>query len=95
MSLAFMNAQADANALNEYIQRGMYDYIPAFKSPLFAYNISLQSYYDMAEKLAAGRQYEYNSFIHRLRRGTVLYEEMLDIAEILGYEIKFEKLQKK
>ena len=43
----------------------------------------------LAEK--NGRKYEYNSFIHRLRRGTILYEEMLDIADILGYEIKFEK----
>lgn len=66
MSLAFMNAQAEANALNEYIQRGIYDYIPAFKSPLFAYNISLQSYYDMAEKLAAGRQYEYIVIEHSM-----------------------------
>ena len=35
--------------------------------------------------------YDYGSFIHRLRRETVTYTEMLDIADILGYEIKFVK----
>ena len=77
MSLAFMNPQADANALNEHIQRGAFDYVPAFKSPLFAYNIGLQSYYNMAEKLAAGRQYEYIVIEH----GNALTK---DLAMFLG-----------
>ncbi|MCR5155765.1 MAG: AAA family ATPase [Butyrivibrio sp.] len=77
MSLAFMNPQADANALNEHIQRGAFDYVPAFKSPLFAYNIGLQSYYNMAEELAAGRQYEYIVIEH----GNALTK---DLAMFLG-----------
>ncbi len=32
-----------------------------------------------------------DSFSHRLGRATITYEEMLDIADILGYEIKFIK----
>ncbi len=38
-----------------------------------------------------GKQYVYDNFIHRLGRATITYEEMLDIADILGYEIKFVK----
>ena len=38
-----------------------------------------------------GKSYAYDGFIHRLGRATITYEEMLDIADILGYEIKFVK----
>lgn len=43
----------------------------------------------LAEK--NGREYTYTGFIHRLNRATISFEEMLDIAEILGYKIKIEK----
>ncbi len=45
------------------------------------------------EKLSALRNkiYPRNSFSTRLRNGTVSYDEMFDIAEILGYEIQFVK----
>ena len=38
-----------------------------------------------------GREYTYSSFINRLARAAISYEEMLDIAEILGYKVKIEK----
>ena len=37
------------------------------------------------------RRYPRNSFSTRLRNGTVSYDEIFDIAEILGYEIQFVK----
>ncbi len=45
------------------------------------------------EKLSALRNKTYprNSFSTRLKNGTVSYDEMFDIAEILGYEIQFVK----
>ncbi len=45
------------------------------------------------EKLSVLRNKKYprNSFSTRLRNGTVSYDEMFDIAEILGYEIQFVK----
>ncbi len=45
------------------------------------------------EKLAELRNkiYPRNSFSTRLKNGTVSYEEMNDIAGILGYEIQFVK----
>ena len=48
---------------------------------------------DIVPKLAekTGKQYAYDSFIHHLKRATITYEEMLDIAEILGYDIQFVK----
>ena len=39
----------------------------------------------------SGKNYTQDSFSHRLGRATITYEEMLDIAEVLGYEIKFIK----
>lgn len=39
------------------------------------------------------RYYEPSNFSHKIRRKTVSYEEMLDIAEVLGYRIKFEKIE--
>ena len=38
-----------------------------------------------------GIKYSADSFSQRLRRASITYEEMLDIADILGYEIKFVK----
>ena len=77
MSLAFMDPLANSNALNEHIQRGAFDYVPAFKAPLFAYNIDLKSYYDMADNLASTRQYEYIVIEH----GSSLTK---DLAMFLG-----------
>jgi len=37
------------------------------------------------------KRYPRNSFTVRLKNGTVSYDEMADIAEILGYEIQFVK----
>lgn len=38
-----------------------------------------------------GKEYSYNSFVQRLTRAAISYEEMFDIADALGYEIKFVK----
>ena len=38
-----------------------------------------------------GREYRPDSFSHRLARAKISYEEMLDIADVLGYEIVFKK----
>lgn len=38
-----------------------------------------------------GKKYPRNSFSTRLRNGTVNYDEMADIAALLGYEIQFVK----
>ena len=45
------------------------------------------------EKLEVLRNKKYprNSFSTRLKNGTVSYDEMFDIEEILGYEIQFVK----
>ena len=40
-----------------------------------------------------GKKYTYDSFIHRLGRATITYEEMIDIADVLGYDIQFVKRQ--
>ena len=39
----------------------------------------------------SGRTYSLQNLSHRLRRGTLTYNEMLLIADILGYEISFNK----
>lgn len=38
-----------------------------------------------------GKNYSLQNLSHRLKRGTVSYNEVLQISEILGYSIKFEK----
>ncbi len=38
-----------------------------------------------------GKNYSLQNLSHRLKRGTVTYNEVLQISEILGYSIKFEK----
>lgn len=43
----------------------------------------------MTEK--TGRTYTPTALSHRMARATITYQEMLVIAEILGYEIKFNK----
>ncbi|MFA6989854.1 MAG: hypothetical protein WC197_07275 [Candidatus Gastranaerophilaceae bacterium] len=43
----------------------------------------------MQEK--TGKNYSLQNLSHRLKRGTVTYNEVLLISEILGYKIKFEK----
>ena len=35
--------------------------------------------------------YSSSSFSHKLKNGTITYKEMLNIANILGYEIIFKK----
>lgn len=46
---------------------------------------------DLVAKLTelTGEKYTTNSFSHRMKRGSITYNEVLIIAEILGYEIKF------
>ncbi len=44
----------------------------------------------MQEKL--GKNYSLENLSHKLARGTVSYNEVLLICEILGYKIKFEKI---
>ena len=45
---------------------------------------------DLADKLSeiTGRNYTADGFSHKMGRRTVSYDEMLLIAEILGYEIE-------
>ncbi len=45
--------------------------------------------FQMQEKI--GKKYTLQNLSHRLKRGTVTYNELLEIAEILGYNVKFEK----
>lgn len=46
---------------------------------------------DLAEKLTkfSGKTYSPNGISQRLGRGSLTYNEMLQIAEILGYKIEF------
>ena len=48
---------------------------------------------ELAEKMQekTGKNYSLQTLSHRLRRGTVSYNEVLLILEILGYDLKFEK----
>ena len=48
---------------------------------------------ELAEMLEQknGKKCTLDSFSHRLARASITYEEMLDIAEVLGYEIIFKK----
>ena len=48
---------------------------------------------DLAIKMEelSGKTYSLQNLSHRLRRGTLTYNEMLLIADILGYEISFNK----
>ncbi len=39
----------------------------------------------------SGKEYSTQSFSNRLRNGTVHYNEVVQIAKMLGYKIKFEK----
>lgn len=53
---------------------------------------------DIAEKLFKGKQsnkYKLQNFSNKLRRGNIKYAEVLKIAKILGYEIKWVKKDKK
>ncbi len=46
---------------------------------------------DLVVKLTelTGKRYSFNGFSHKMRRGSITYNEILFIADILGYEIKF------
>lgn len=48
---------------------------------------------ELAEKMTqkTGRKYTLDSFSHRIGRAKITYDETVDIAEILGYEIVFNK----
>lgn len=48
---------------------------------------------DLAGKMQekTGKSYSLQNLSHRLKRGTVTYNEVLIIADLLGYSIKFEK----
>jgi len=41
----------------------------------------------------SGKEYSTQSFSNRLRNGTVHYNEVEQIAQMLGYEIEFKKKQ--
>ncbi len=58
MAIAFMNG-GNADMLAKDIRKAPFDYIPAFKEPIYAYNISLQAYYDMVHNIAAKEIYDY------------------------------------
>ncbi len=49
---------------------------------------------DLAEKMQekTGKNYSLQNLSHRLKRGTVSFNEVLEISEILGYNITFEKI---
>ena len=49
---------------------------------------------DLPELLVqkTGKQYTQASLIGKMKRGTLSYNEMLDICEILNYEIEFKSL---
>lgn len=40
----------------------------------------------------SGKEYSTHSFSNRLRNGTIHYNEVEQIAKMLGYKIKFEKI---
>lgn len=46
---------------------------------------------DLAVKLTelSGKQYTSNALSHKLSRGSISYNEVLLISEILGYDIQF------
>ena len=49
---------------------------------------------DLAEKMQekTGKNYSLQNLSHRLKHGTVSFNEVLEISEILGYNITFEKI---
>ena len=50
---------------------------------------------DLANKLEeiTGRNYSLQNLSHRLTCGTLYYNEVLTIAKILNYRIRFEKIE--
>lgn len=58
LAIAFMNGGA-LDMLIKNIRKAAFDYVPAFKDPLYAYNISLQAYYDMVNEIAGREMYDY------------------------------------
>ena len=50
---------------------------------------------ELAKKMEeiTGRNYSLQNLSHRLSRGTLYYNEVLQIAKILRYKIKFEKIE--
>ena len=58
------------------------------KSLLAAKNIKMKELcVQLSEKLS--KNYSATNLSNKLKRGTIIYNEVLVIAEILGYEIKF------
>lgn len=58
------------------------------KSLLVAKDISMK---ELCEKLSEklGKEYSLANFSSKLKRGTIMYNEVVLIAEILKYDIKF------
>lgn len=52
---------------------------------------------ELAKRLATytNRKISVTSFLNRMNTGTIRYNEVDKIAEMLGYQIKFEKTNKK
>lgn len=67
MALAFLRSPGEVKgAILGSITKGVFDYIPPFKEPLFVYNISLASYYNVAEFIAKQQIYDYIVVEHSL-----------------------------
>lgn len=64
------------------------------KKVLLDVNISLT---ELAEALGKrlGKYYSMNNLSNKLRNETITHREMLVIADILGYDLKFERREKK
>ncbi len=61
------------------------------KSLLVQEDIKLKELVELLTK-KTGKIYSSSGLSHKLGREKLSYKEMLDIAEILGYKIKFEKI---
>ncbi len=57
-AIAFMNG-VEAGTMGEVIHKNIFDYVPAFRDPIYAYNVFLKSYYDMVRNVADKEIYDY------------------------------------
>lgn len=58
LAIAFMNG-LENGTVETIIQKNRFDYVPAFRDPIYAYNIFLKSYYDMVRMVADKEIYDY------------------------------------
>lgn len=58
MAIAFMNG-LENGSIETIVQKSLFDFVPAFRDPIYAYNIFLKSYYDMVRKIADKEIYDY------------------------------------